>query len=327
MSELFYWGMIPSFINSIIRISTPLVFGALSAVITQKSGVLNMAIESMMLASSLTGVLIGAYTGSCWLGLLAGVAAAVLITLILSYSTFKLKVDLYLASIALNTGMSGGTVFIMYLLTGQKASTVGYLSSPVLPNVTLPFIKDIPILGEIMSGHNVLTYVAIVCTIIMSYILNKTVLGLRIRSVGENPDAATSVGIDPIKIYYLSFAIAGIMAGLGGCFMSMGYVSWFQRDITAGRGYIGMSATNITGADPVYTALASVFFGAAQALANKLQLAGYSVDLISSIPYIATILVLIIFSTIRNIRAAMEHKKVKEQLAEELKNEMVQRQA
>ena len=96
--------------------------------------------------------------------------------------------------------------------------------------------------------------------------------------------------------------------------MSMGYVSWFQRDITAGRGYIGMSATNITGADPIYTAIASVFFGAAQALANRLQLAGYSVDLISSIPYIATILILIISATIKNIKYAIERKKTKEEL-------------
>ena len=314
MGSLFSWASMPSFINNIIRISTPLVFGALSAVITQKSGVLNMAIESMMLASSLTGVLVGGYLQNVWLGLLAGVLASVIITLILSYCTFSLKVDLYLASIAMNTGMSGATVFIMYLLTGQKASTVGHLNSPVLPNIDIAFIKDIPVIGEILSGHNILTYVAIICTLLLSYLLKKTVLGLRIRSVGENPAAATSVGIDPIKIYYLSFAISGIMAGLGGCFMSMGYVSWFQRDITAGRGYIGMSATNITGADPIYTAIASVFFGAAQALANRLQLAGYSVDLISSIPYIATILILIISATIKNIKYAIERKKAKEEL-------------
>lgn len=318
MGSLFYWAMMPTFINNIIRISTPLVFGALSAVITQKSGVLNMAIESMMLASSLTGVLIGGLTNNVWIGLLAGVLASVIITLILSYCTFSLNVDLYLASIAMNTGMSGGTVFIMYLLTGQKASTVGHWTSPVLPNWDIPFIKDIPVVGEILSGHNVLTYVAVVCALLMAYVLKRTVLGLRIRSVGENPNAATSVGIDPIKIYYLSFAIAGLMAGLGGCFMSMGYVSWFQRDITAGRGYIGMSATNITGADPIYTALASVFFGAAQALANRLQLAGYSVDLISSIPYIAVIVILIISATIKNIKMAIEHKRIKEELAKEL---------
>lgn len=323
MSGLFYWEMIPSFIASIIRISTPLVFGALAAVITQKSGVLNMAVDSMMLASSLTGVVVSSYTKSPWIGLLAGIIAAVLITVILSFATFHWKVDLYLASIALNTGMSGATVFIMYLLTGQKASTVGYLSSPVLPNVDIPFIKDIPILGVILSGHHVLTYVAVICTAAMAYLLKRTVLGMRIRSVGENPDAAVSVGINPIKIYYLSFAIAGIMAGMGGCFISMGYVSWFQRDITAGRGYIGMSATNITGADPVYTALASVFFGTAQAFANKLQLTSYSVDLISSIPYMGTILVLVIFSTIRNIRAALKHKRQKAQQEKEISHEVV----
>ncbi len=323
MANLFYWEMIPSFIASIIRISTPLVFGALAACITQKSGVLNMAVDSMMLAASLTGVVISSYTQNPWLGLLAGILAAVLITVILSFATFSWKVDLYLASIALNTGMSGATVFIMYLLTGQKASTVGYLSSPVLPNIEIPFIKDIPVLGVILSGHHVLTYVAVLCTILMSYLLRRTVLGMRIRSVGENPDAAVSVGIDPVKIYYLSFAIAGIMAGMGGCFMSMGYVSWFQRDITAGRGYIGMSATNITGADPVWTALASVFFGTAQAFANKLQLTSYSVDLISSIPYAGTILVLIVLSTIRNIRAVVKHRRDLKKQEEEIRHEMV----
>ena len=309
---VFTWAKLPSFLFSVLRISTPLIYGGLSAVITQKSGLLNMAIESMMLASALTGVLIGGFTHSAIIGALAGVAAAVLITLILSYNTFKLRVDLYLASIAMNTALSGGTVFIMFLVIGQKSNTIGHINSPVLPNIDIPLLKDIPILGEVLSGHNILTYFAFVATFILWYLITKTKLGLRIRAVGENPQAAISVGIDPVKIYFLTFAIAGILAGLGGVFMSMGYTSWFQRDMIAGRGFIGMSTTNVTGGDPLPTAIAAMIFGVTQALTNMLQLTSISPDIISAVPYGGTILILLFTAMINNIRYAANAKKVRE---------------
>ncbi len=154
--------MIVKFLFSTIRVSTPLIFGALAACITRKAGLLNLAIESMMLAAALVGVLVSGATQSLFWGLMAGFLAAISIAMIISYSAFVLKCDLYLTSIAMNTALVGGTVFVMFLTTGQKANTAGDVASLFVGNWDIPLIKDIPIIGDILSGHNILTYVAFV---------------------------------------------------------------------------------------------------------------------------------------------------------------------
>jgi len=201
------YDIIIRFFFAVIRVSTPLIFGALCSCITRKAGLINMAIESMMLSSALSGVLVSGLTQNLTLGILAGCVAGIGIALIISYSAFVLKCDLYLTSIAMNTALISGTVFVMYLVTGQKANTAGHLASLSVGSWDIPVIKDIPVLGEIISGHNILTYVAFVMIVVVWFLLYKTKIGLRIRSVGENPRAAESVGISPKKIYFLSFGL------------------------------------------------------------------------------------------------------------------------
>lgn len=299
---------ISTFLFAVIRVSTPLIYGALAAVITRKAGLLNLAIESMMLSSALVGVLISGATQSLALGLIAGLAAAVVIAMIISYSAFVMKGDLYLTSIAMNTALVGGTVFIMYIVTGQKANTASHIASLSMGYLDIPIIKDIPFLGNVLSGHNIFTYIAIVMVAVVWFLLYKTKIGLRIRSVGENPQAAESVGISPTRIYFLSFAISGILSGLGGMFMSMGYLTWFARDMIAGRGFISMSAMNIANGEPIGSTLAALMFGAADALSNYMQLGKFPSELVSMFPYVATVILLIVITIIQRIRLNSERK-------------------
>lgn len=284
-----------TFLATVIRMTTPILFAGLAGLIASQAGVMNLAVESIMLTSALTGVLLSAWTQSALAGFLGAVAAGMLLSFILSYTAFNLKADMVLSGVAFNLMMSGGTIFILYLVCGEKSMSTG-LNSLVLPTVDIPFLKDVPLLGEVLSGHNILTYAALAMTVLMWFLLYRTKLGLRIRMVGENERAAESVGISARKIKYLAMSLSGLMASMGGVFMSMGYVSWFQRNMTAGRGFIGMAAAALGGNRPLGTLLSSALFGGADAVANTISSLNIPSELIQMIPYLATIVGLTMYS-------------------------------
>lgn len=285
----------PDFAFSAIRVTTPLLFAALGALISDRAGAVNIGLEGIMLMAALAGVVFSAFTGSAMIGLLGAVLIGLITASILAYFTLKLKTDVILGGIALNFFANGGTIFVLYYLTGDKG-TSSSLTSMVLPNIQIPIIKNIPIIGEIVSGHNVLTYVAILSAVGVWFLLEKTALGLRIRSVGENENAAKSVGINVTKIRYVAIALSGIFAGLGGAFLSMGYVSWFSRGMSAGRGWIALAAEAMGRGTVLGTALSSVLFGVADALSNTLQLLNIPAELIKILPYVATVAGLLIYA-------------------------------
>lgn len=293
---------IASFLYSVIRISTPIMFVALCAVISEKAGLLNMAAESMMLMSALVGVIVSAVSQSLGLGILAGAASSVAVTLFLCFATFVMKVDLYLMSIAMNLALSGATVYIMYMTTGVKSNTAATFASKVMPNIDIPVLKDIPFLGTLLSGHNGFTYIAWIMIFVVWFLLFKTKLGLRIRAIGQNPEAAESVGINPRRMYTLAFCIAAVIASFGGMYLSMGYQSFFIRDITGGRGFIGMSVSTIVNANPVAAGLLSIVFGLAEALTNYLKIYIADTHLLSAMPYMIMTLLILVLSAIRKKR-------------------------
>jgi len=285
----------PEFVFSAIRVTTPLLFAALGALISDRAGAVNIGLEGIMLMASLAGVVFSAYTQSALLGLLGAVLTGLVTASILAYFTLKLKTDVILGGIALNFFANGGTIFVLYYLTGDKG-TSSSLTSMVLPNIQIPLIKSIPVVGEIFSGHNILTYVAVLSAAGVWFLLDKTALGLRIRSVGENENAAKSVGINVTRIRYITIALSGIFAGLGGAFLSMGYVSWFSRGMSAGRGWIALAAEAMGRGTVLGTALSSVLFGVADALSNTLQLLNIPAELIKILPYVATVAGLLIYA-------------------------------
>ena len=290
---------IEAFLFSALRISTPLMYVALCAVVSQQGGLLNMAAESMMLASALMGVIASALTQNLLVGILVGAACSVLITLFLCFATFVMKVDLYLMSIAMNTALMGGTIYVMWALTGSKANTAAYYASLQMPQIQIPILKDIPFLGAVLSGHNGFTYIGWLMIFAVWFLIFRTKLGLRIRSVGQNPQAAESVGINPRKIYTISFVIAGLIASFGGMFLSMGYQNMFIREMTGGKGFIGMAAATIANASPVAAALISVVFGLADAVTNYSKLYITDAQVLAAMPYLITVILLFVLSAIR----------------------------
>lgn len=290
MGQVFDIILTPQFGYSVLRLMTPILLAGLAALVAQQCGITNMALEGIMLFAALFGVIGSAYSGSEWVGLFAAIVIAMMVSLLLAFFKIKMKTDEILAAIAINLMASGLTVFILYVLSGDRG-TSSSLNSKTLPFIDIPIIKDIPVLGKIISGQNILVYIAILAVFIIHILLYKTPLGLRIRAVGGNPDSATSVGVHKEKIQYISFAISGLLAGLAGAFMSMGYLGVFNRDMTAGRGYIALAAANIGGMNPIGTLFASFTFGLFDALGNNLQIGIFPVEFIYMIPYLTTIVV------------------------------------
>ncbi len=288
---------IVAFIADAIKMATPLVFAALAALMTRHAGMFNMGVEGMILCSALGAVAGAHYLGSVWAGLLCGIVTGVLTGLIIAFAHLTGKTDLYLTCIAFNLAATGGTVFIMYLLTGEKSTTSGAFRSYQIPNINIPIIKDIPILGRILSGQSLLTYVAVLCVWFVWFLLKRTRVGLRIRSVGENPKAAESVGISVTKIGYISFLYCGLFAGLSGTFLSMSWVTFFMKNMVNGRGYIGLSAQNMANGSPVGSALVSLLFGATTSIATTMKSqSNFPTEFLEMVPYLATILAIIFTS-------------------------------
>jgi ABC-type uncharacterized transport system permease subunit len=316
MSSFFDVILTTDFAFSVLRVMTPILFAALGALISNRAGIINIGLEGIMLVSALTGVIVSAYSHNAWVGLVAAALGGTLIAGVLAFFTLQFKTHIILGGIAINGFASGGTVFILYLLSGDKGSSTS-LQSKVLPSIDIPFIRDIPVVGPIVSGHHVLTYAAILSVFIVYYLLNRTPLGLRIRSVGENPQAAQSVGVSVIRTQYISLLLSGFFAGLGGAYMSMGYVSMFTRDMTAGRGWIALAAEAMGRGTTLGTTLTSLLFGAADALSNALQVLDIPAELVGTFPYVATLIGLIVYAVSETRRK--NKKKLKAELRHESK--------
>lgn len=290
-----------SFGFSVLRVTTPIIFAAMAALITNKAGVMNIALEAIMLFGAFFGTVVSAWTQNAFLGVLAAIGAGIILSMLMAFFAFRMKADLILTGIALNTFASGSTVFLMYMVCNDKASTSG-LPSCNVPSIDLPLIKSIPVIGEMISGHNLLTYLAFFSVIVVWILIYKTPLGLRIRAVGENAHAAESVGIKVMNVQFIALFLSGIFAGLGGAFMSMGYLSFFSRDMIAGRGFIALAAQNMGGAAPLGTLIASIIFGIADALSNMLQTLNVPAELVQMQPYLLTIIGLVIYAVADNHR-------------------------
>ena len=291
MSEVFNLAFVVSLLYSVIRMATPLVYASMGAIITNEAGTNNLAIEATMVVSAMTGCIVSIYVKSMPIAILCAMIAGVAISLFLAFMFLKLQANCTMTCVSLNTMATGLAMFIPFaLFNGSKGSTMGQ-ASLTFASIELPIIKDIPVIGGILSGHCILTYLSIVVTALVYYVIYKTPVGLRMRAAGENPESAESVGIDVYHIKLVSFVLTGIIASLGGVFMSMYYLSWFTAGMVAGRGFIGVSVANLSGGKPFLALLVAIVFGAIDATAIAFQSAfNFPAELLQMLPYIATII-------------------------------------
>lgn len=306
------------FLASVIRICTPIILPSMGGLFATAAGTFNMALEGIMLWGAFTGVFVSAYTGNVWLAVLCGLIAGILASMILAVFHLEFGVDLVLGGLAVNLFSSGGTIFLMYTLIGEKGNT-STLPSLSVPNVHIPLIKDIPVLGEILSGHPVFTYIAILAIIVAYIVMYRTRFGTHVRAVGQNTEAAITLGINVKKIRYLAIGISGALAALGGMSLSMAYLQMFQRDMSAGRGWIALAAVNLGNRHPLGVAAAAVVFGLADALANQFGSLKVPSQLVQIIPYATTIVALVVYALQQKRAAIARMKKYQQAHFDEVK--------
>jgi len=194
------------------------------------------------------------------------------------------------------------------MLTGDRGVSTA-LPSVNMPKVDIPLIKDIPFLGEIISGQNILTYIAVLVVILVAILLYKTKLGTYVRAVGENPHAIETAGFPARRIRFYALLISGAIAGMGGSFMSMAYVTGFTKDMVSGRGFIALAAEAMGRGKPLLSSIAALLFGFTDSLANNLQVLGLSSDLARMFPYVITIIALSIYAgRMSRTRKLKKHK-------------------
>ncbi len=278
-------------LSSAVQLAVPITMGAFSGILCERAGVVNIAIEGMMLMSAMVGALMGSITQSAWLGLLFGVLSAVLLASLHAVLSIKYKIDQIISGTVINMFSAGMTAFLSqkFLQTRQE------LNNPAMfTRVEIPGLADIPLLGPIFFNTNFFVYLMFALLIIIQVALFSTRWGLRMRSVGEHPKAADTLGIDVIKTRYMAVLLGGVVAGLAGAFFTLGSVGRFDEGMTAGKGFIGLAAMIFGNYTPVGALGAGILFGFADSLGSKLSLLGSAIPstLMSTAPYVITMIVL-----------------------------------
>ncbi len=297
-----------AFLGAILRVTTPILLPSLGALISDRAGVINIGLEGTMLIAAFTGVVFSAYGRDWWgngelipwFGLAMGVLMGILAALLIGFFHLRLKADLILSGIAINFLGEAGTIAIMYEITGSRGNTGGILNNPVMPFIQLPeFMKDVPVLSfffKIFDNQSVMTWIAFGAVIVVWYLMYRTPVGMHLRAVGENPEAAASVGIRVNRTRYLALALSGALSALGGIHMSMGYLTFFEARMTAGRGFIALATPYLGGGHPIGTGFASLIFGFFEALSNRVGSLAIPSQLPQMLPFIATVMALVIYA-------------------------------
>ncbi len=314
--EFFQTLLTASFFAAILRAATPMVFAALGGLISELAGVINVALEGMMLIAAFFGVVGSAWAASVWpdsgpltfalVGASAGLIAALFLAFVLAVFYLEFDANLIIAGVGINILAAGLTVFLLFSILGDKGSSAG-LTSFALPTIRLGLLQQIPVLGALFSGangngHHVLVYVAILAIGLVWVFLHKTRPGLRLRAVGENPEACRTVGIPVKRIQYHAILLSGLLAGFGGIYLSMGYLTLFQANMTAGRGFLALAAIFLGARSVLGTAGAAAFFGLASVFAAQLGLLNVPTAIVFSLAPLVTILALLAFAWGRHQR-------------------------
>lgn len=273
-----------------LRMATPIAFASLGGIFSERVGIINIGLEGMMLTSAFTGVATTYFSGNPWLGVLAAILSGGLLGLFHALLTVKFIGNQIVSGTGINVFALGFTAYMSQVLWGSRGASE---SVQGLEAVSIPLLKDIPIIGDIIGTHTPLVYLMLIITVLSYVVLFKTPIGLRIRAVGEHPAAADTAGINVFKTKYLCVMVSGMLAGLGGAFLSLGHLNLFVWGMTGGRGFIAMAAMIFGKWMPFGAFGASFLFGFAYALQMRLQALGLlPPQIILAIPYILTVAVL-----------------------------------
>ncbi|MFY3324694.1 ABC transporter permease [Vibrio fluvialis] len=290
--------------DATVRVSTPLILAALAGMFSERSGVVNIALEGKLLASAFAGAATASVTGSAWLGLLAGVGVSILLALLHGFASITHRGEQVVSGMAINILATGLTITLGRYWFGQGGQTPTLSGDARFAPLTLPgadAVQDMPVIGllysELISGHSIIEYIAFLAVPTAWYVLFKTRFGLRLRAVGESPAAVDTAGISVVGMRYSAMVICGLLVGLGGVYLSVGQTAQFIPNMSAGKGYMALAALIFGKWRPVTAMAACLLFGFLDALAIRLQ--GVSigefpipVQAIEASPYILTVFLL-----------------------------------
>jgi ABC-type uncharacterized transport system permease subunit len=295
LETLLQAGILLSILVATIRIASPILLAALGELITERSGIMNLGLEGTMLFAAFIGFLTAEKLHSLPLAILLACLAGALFSLILAFMAISLQVDQTITGLAINLLASGLTLFWFRIAYLKLTSADTPLINPLQP-VKIPFLANIPVLGQIFFSQNVLTYLAFVLVPVVWFFLYRMKLGLQIRSLGEDPRAADMAGIQVTRLRYFAVIIGGLMAGLAGAFVSIGSVERFFPDMTAGRGWLAIVIVISGNWKPSRILIASLVFAFLDAFQLQVQAVGVQVpyQVLLALPYVLAIMVMII---------------------------------
>ncbi len=291
-------------LDSSIRLATPLIFAALAGLFSERSGIFDIGLEGKMLASSFLAAAAAATSGSVWIGLLAGTFASLVFSGIHGVASITFKGNQLISGVAINFLAAGLTVLVAQSWFAQGGRTPSLSGTARFDPITFPFAEQLsqltfigPIYSELISGHTILVYLAILAIPGSWWILYKTTFGLRLRAVGENPEALDTAGVSVIKTRYSAIIICGILCGLSGAYLSTGLSAGFVKDMSAGRGYIALAALIFAKWRPWYILSACLLFGLLEAISNRYQNIDVfnitlPVQFMQTLPYLLTVIIL-----------------------------------
>ena len=278
--------------QSTLQFAALLLLPALGGVISERSGVVNIAMEGMMLTGAYAGVMTALATHNVILGVIGAMFAGGMMALIHAIVSINFKADQIVSGIAINIAALGLTNYLLFIQTGGQG--VPSLSNALrLPTISWGPLANIPFIGPVLFQQNIIFYLAILILLGIQFLLFRTNIGLRIRAVGEHPHAADTAGVNVRLVRYLCVISGGLLSGLAGAFLSMGIAGIFNSNMTAGTGFIALAAMIFGKYNPYGTAGACLIFGLGEALSVRLQDSGVSPNLLSTLPYLLTLVALV----------------------------------
>lgn len=292
-------------IHNAVGIMTPFLLAATGGLFTELAGMLNIALEGLMLIGAFFSVIFAAATGSIFLGILLGTLASILVSLIFGSISLYMKANIFICGMATNLLASGLTVVLAFQLYGNKG-VIRFDNIPSLPVLHIPFIQDVPLLGALLSGHNILVYISWFILAIAAVVIYHTPFGLRIRGTGLGSPTITALGLNPTGYQLKAILISGLTCGLAGAVLSLNLAA-FVPNITAGRGWIALVVIYLGNKTPLGILVASFIFGMADSVANFAQGAiNIPADFFLAFPYIITVLAMVGYSIWKTHRVRVQ---------------------
>ena len=297
LAKLLSASVLIGILASGVRLATPYLYATIGETFGQRSGVLNLGVEGQMLLGAFFAFYVTLVTGNLWLGVLAAAVVGALMGLAMAFVTVNLQAEQGISGIGFYLFGLGLSDLLFQKLVGTVKTIQGF------PSIHIPVLSDLPVLGPVLFQHNILVYVAYALVPLAWFVLNKTTIGLKIRSVGENPQAADSLGISVAAVRYYTIIQGGVLSGIAGASLSIGLLNVFQQNMTSGMGFIAVALVYFGAWRPLGVLGGSLLFSMVNALQLWMQVVGVPIppDLAVMMPYVLTILVLMV--TVSKVRA------------------------